>query len=106
MRTPMIRRYLHYVSLVALLVSGAAIVHGDEPPGLDAATRDALSQTLRGILVDAVPEKIEEKDDWGATKDALSGLTWKMDGLKLDVTKRKKPVNHGLWKMATVEPID
>jgi hypothetical protein len=91
---------------LAITISSGLVAGADEPPGLDAATRDALSQTLRGILVEAMPERIEEKDDWGATKEGFSGLTWRMDGLKLDVEKRKKQVNHGLWKMAIVEPID
>lgn len=92
--------------VIAALALACGLARGDEPPGLDAATRDALSQTLRGILVEAMPEKIEERDDWGATKEGFSGLTWRMDGLKLDVEKRTKQLNHGLWKLATIEPID
>lgn len=91
---------------VAVLSCWCGFARGEEPAGLDATTRDALSQTLRSVLVEAVPERIEEKDGWGATKEGFSGLTWRLDGLKLDVDKRTKQVNHGLWKMATVEPID
>jgi hypothetical protein len=76
------------------------------PPGLDAATRDALAQTVRGILVESIPEKIEVRDDWGDTKSSFSGLTWKLDGLQLKVRAREKDRNHGLWKQVEITPLD
>lgn len=90
------------------VVAFVGISRGGEPalPGLDAGTRDALSQTVRGILVECLPEKIEVRDDWGETKSRFSGLTWKLDGLKLEVDKREKEFKHGLWKQAEIVPLD
>ena len=94
------------LALIAWHSAGQSTVLGDGPPGLDATTRAALSDTLRGVLVECIPEKIEVKDDWGETKAGFSGLTFRRDGLKLDVIRRTKDVNHGLWKMVAVEPVD
>lgn len=84
------------------------VARGDEPAdgALDAATRAALSSTIRTVLVEALPETIKGEDDWGDTKQAFSGLTWRLDGLKLEVEKRKKPVKNGLWKKWEVTPVE
>jgi hypothetical protein len=65
-----------------------------------------LSQTARTILIEALPEEIEKKDDWGETRERLSQLKLKNDGLKLRFEKTTKPVNHGLWKQLVVVPVD
>ncbi|MGC3967680.1 MAG: hypothetical protein QM775_09995 [Pirellulales bacterium] len=65
-----------------------------------------LSQTARSILIEALPEQIEKKDDWGETRDRLSQLKLKNDGLKLRFEKTTKPVNHGLWKQLIVVPVE
>lgn len=65
-----------------------------------------LSHTARSILIEALPEEIEKKDDWGETRERLSQLKLKNDGLKLRFEKTTKPVNHGLWKQLVVVPVD
>lgn len=97
------------IYLLALLQCVAvAASYGDEPMGgaLDPATREALSGTIRTVLVEALPDTIKGEDDWGDTKQAFSGLTWKLDGLKLDVEKRKREFKHGLWKKWEITPVD
>jgi hypothetical protein len=93
---------------VVLLLGSLGSVRADDPPGpmLDAASRDALSATIRGILVESLPEKITGQDDWGETKRGFSGLTWRLDGLKLEVEKREKDVKNGLWKRWEIVPVD
>lgn len=93
---------------VLLLAASAGPSRGDEPAGgaLDAATREALSTTIRTVLVEALPETIKGEDDWGDTKQSFSGLTWKLSGLKLDVDKRKREFKHGLWKKWEITPVD
>ncbi|MCE9603828.1 MAG: hypothetical protein K8U03_02880 [Planctomycetia bacterium] len=68
--------------------------------------RAALSLTVRGILVECVPEKIEKNDNWGDTRERFSQLKIKNDGLKLRFETNKKEVKHGLWKQVQVVPVD
>lgn len=94
---------LVFAAQVAILSVAAADERSFE---LAPQVREALSQTIRGILIDSLPEKIEVRDDWGDTKSTFSGLTWKLDGLKLKVEKRERDRNHGLWKQFDITPID
>lgn len=96
------------IAIGLLLSAFAACARAAEPGGpmLDAASRDALSTTIRGILVESLPEKITGEDDWGDTKRGFAGLTWRLDGIKLEVEKRKKDVKDGLWKRWEIVPVD
>lgn len=69
-------------------------------------TMAALSQTVRAILVESLPERIEKNDDWGEQRERLSQFKPKFDGLRLRVETTTKPVNHGLWKQLVVVPVD
>ena len=96
-------------ALAPLLILAGVATSGAAEPGagmLESASRDALSFTIRDILVDSMPEKISGEDDWGDTKRGFSGLTWRLDGVKLEVEKRKKDLKHGLWKKWEVVPVE
>src|SRR5579885_1687182 len=72
---------------------------------LDAETRESLSRTVRGILVESLPERIEDSDNWGEKRSIFSGFKIERDGGKLKVEKRTKDVNHGLWRQIQVMPV-
>ena len=65
---------------------------GEQP--LADATRDTLAWTFARLIEDAIPEHYDKQKDWGKTKNITVGLD--ADGIKLE--RRKKPVNHGVWK--------
>lgn len=69
-------------------------------------TMAALSRTVRAILVESLPERIEKNDDWGEQRERLSQVKPKFDGLRLRVETTTKPVNHGLWKQLVIVPVD
>lgn len=64
-----------------------------EQPLVDAA-RGTLAWTFARLIEDAIPEHYDKQKDWGKTKNITVGLD--LDGGKL--RRRKKPVNHGVWK--------
>lgn len=66
------------------------------------ATTSPLTAAFARILKDAIPREYEKEKDWGNTRNITSGL--RRDGLKL--YRRKKPVNHGVWKRYRVRLID
>jgi hypothetical protein len=105
-----LRRSLALVAFAAwTMFAGSvrlAVADGLPPAGLDEATKAALSETVRGLLVEALPEQIEVRDDWGKTEAKFSGLTWRMDRWKLSVDKREKDKNHGLWKQIEIVPVE
>ncbi|MBL8829847.1 MAG: hypothetical protein JNM18_22905 [Planctomycetaceae bacterium] len=68
--------------------------------------RAALSRTIRGVLIESLPRQIEDADDWGAQKEVPSGLKFETVDGKPKLSKRTKPVNHGLWRQIAVEPVE
>ena len=65
-----------------------------EDPTLVASARDSLAQVFASLVRQAIPPQYEKQKDWGRTKNVTVGL--RADGLKIH--RRKKPVNHGVWK--------
>jgi len=72
------------------------------PAGLDVA---AINGLARSVLLDSLPEKIEEKRDWGKQTNIT---TWKFtgQGMKTRLERLEKPVNHGTWKHYRIEPVE
>lgn len=98
---------LRLLSFLACFVAAAAARAQVPADGsLTAEQRAALSDVVRGILLDSLPERIDVQDDWGDTRQTLSGLTWHFKGLRVDVERRMKDVKHGLWKQAEITPVD
>src|SRR5580704_7339729 len=59
------------------------------------APLDALSGTLRGILVRGLPNPLyEARPGWGAMKYVARGVEW--HGLRPEVQRSHK--NHGTWQ--------
>jgi len=64
--------------------------------------RIALAHTFAELVKQAVPLEYDKKKDWGKTKNITVGL--RHEGLKLK--RRKKAVNHGVWKHYKVNLVD
>jgi len=64
--------------------------------------KSALAHTFAELIEQAVPLEYDKKKDWGKTKNITVGL--RNEGLKL--SRRKKAVNHGVWKHYQVKLID
>jgi hypothetical protein len=59
---------------------------------------DALSGSLRGILIHALPSPLyTDESHWGGQKDVQVGVTWKGKGLDVHAEPRVKAKNHGKW---------
>jgi len=66
----------------------------------------SMSQTVREVLVEAVPERIEKNLNWGDTRERFSQLKLKSDDGRLQFQTTTKPVKHGLWKQVAVVPVE
>lgn len=72
-----------------------------EQPLVDAA-RSTLAWTFARLIEDAIPAHYDKQKDWGRTKNITVGI--RNEGIKLK--RRKKPVNHGVWKHYQVWLVD
>lgn len=67
----------------------------------------ALTATLTQLIRDAIPLAYDKQKDWGATREITVG--YRVDGkpFHYHVHRRKKAVEHGVWKhyrLRVVEP--
>lgn len=69
-----------------------------EVPGSYAHLATALAEIVR----EAIPPTYERDKDWGRQKRITTGL--RID--KLDISRRKKEVDHGTWKRYHIELVD
>ncbi len=69
-----------------------------DPDGPYAALGRALAQIVR----EAIPPIYEREEDWGRTKRITTGL--RVDKLKF--SRRKKEVDHGIWKRYRIELVE
>jgi hypothetical protein len=69
--------------------------------------QDALASTLSQLLRDEIPLAYDKQDDWGATKEITLGYRAEGKPFHLHVHRRKKAVEHGVWKhykLRMIEP--
>jgi hypothetical protein len=67
-----------------------------------ATAGQAIAASFAALVEEAIPRHYEERDDWGKTKEIVSGL--KFEGF--DIKRRHKTVKHGVWKHYKVTVVD
>lgn len=102
----------HASALAAVLFLAAAeFAHCDAPgassfsPATDG--QQALAAMLSRLIENAIPLEYDKQKDWGATKEIPTGLRVEGHGFDVRLKKRKRAVNHGVWKhykLRLVEP--
>lgn len=61
---------------------------------------------LTNLVLDNLPDDFEDTKKWGHTRERWDGLKVRMDGLKLRTKRRRKEVNHGIWKRYKITLIE
>ena len=64
------------------------------------------SETLRAVVLTAIPDQFEDRRHWGKTKEIFGGVRVEQKGLNLRFSERKRKVNHGMWHKYKIELID
>ena len=64
--------------------------------------QDPLSQLLRKLALDLMPRTYEDTDDWGKTKEFVTGLHVHREGLKIETRRKHRRLNHGRWERYSV----
>lgn len=97
------------ISAACLLASPLTSISA--PPALEntspsAVAQDnqhtALSSALAELVREAIPRSYERDEDWGRTKHITTGL--RVD--KLEFSRRKREVKHGVWKRYRIQLAD
>ena len=63
-------------------------------------------ETLRAVLLTAIPDKYEDRKHWGKTTKVFDGFKVRQHGFDVQISKRTKLVNHGSWYMYQVQLLD
>ena len=99
---------LHFAFPLLLFLS-LATLHCQAAPALTAqqnsaasSSQAALANAFASLVERAIPRHYEKRKDWGKTKNITVGV--RRDGIKL--YRRKKPVNHGVWKHYKINLIE
>ena len=74
--------------------------------GPDLSETPTWSETLRAVLLTAIPDKFEDRSQWDKTRTIFDGLRVKQRGFDIRVSERRKTVNDGTWHKYQVELID
>ncbi|QDS97141.1 hypothetical protein [Adhaeretor mobilis] len=66
----------------------------------------ALAENFSTLIRQAIPPVYDKQKDWGETKGITVGLRTEGKGFKTKLRRRKKEVNHGVWKHYKIKLVD
>jgi hypothetical protein len=98
-------RYQSCIAAVIIACIFATCAVGQPPTAL--SEESALASTLSQLIREAIPLSYDKQKDWGAAREITVG--YRVDGkpFHYHVHRRKKAVEHGVWKhykLRVVEP--
>ena len=101
------RRYAAFVIALVLTAALAPSAYAQQPAptGIDPA-RAKLAATINQLLEDAIPLAYDKQKDWGGQTEIVVGLRTEGKGFDTKIHRRKKLVDHGVWKHYRLRMID
>ena len=72
----------------------------------DQKTDESLSRLLTGLARQHIPHTYSEDKDWGKQAERWSGIRFRREGFRIETKRKKKLVNHGVWKKYSAELIN
>lgn len=69
-------------------------------------SRQKLAASISQLLEDAIPVNYDKRQDWDAQTEMVVGLRTEGSGLHTKIHRRKKMVDHGVWKHYRVRVIE
>jgi hypothetical protein len=83
--------------------AGAQSAHAASAP----EPQQVLAAMFSRLIEDAIPLEYDKQKDWGATTEITTGVKLEGHGFDARLKKRKRAVNHGVWKhyrLRLIEP--
>ncbi len=105
-----IERSIFQVIVLARLLEGIASAQ-EVPPVFTSSSSvqpsassssESLARAFADLIETAIPTEYEKRQDWGKTKQIVSGLKFE----DFDIKRRRKSVKHGVWKHYKVNLVD
>jgi hypothetical protein len=90
---------------LASVAASETVVTAPMAPTNDAA-HSALADSLATLIRHAIPPVTDKKEDWGATKEITTGARVTGKPFHWHVHRRKKAVDHGVWKHYVVRLVE
>lgn len=106
---PVPRNFVLIAAAVAGTVAGALSATGNANPSANPTVDPAhqsLGRAFGALVANAIPAVYDKQDDWGNQKQIVVGLRTEGKGFRTKIKRRKKSVNHGVWKHYRVRLID
>jgi len=91
------------LAVVGVLAAGLAAQVAGESSRL---APEIISQAAAKMIAAEIPREYERSKDWGKTKLISTGLRSSGNFLDFDIHRKKKPVNHGVWKQYKLTLVD
>jgi hypothetical protein len=88
----------------ALLFVGAPVTATGSP--ISSRSELTMAESIRKAMLDSLPREFSGENDWGEKKEIKTGLKFSRDNGHLEIDRRKREVNHGLWTQYKVNLID
>jgi hypothetical protein len=102
-------RVKQLVFIALAIVAGAAALPEPLPAPAAAesgASAEMISQVASQLIAGAIPREFEGSKDWGRTKRITTGLRSSGNFFDFDIHRRKREVNHGVWKKYRLELVE
>ena len=92
---------------VTLAALAAQTAWAQSPTSAIDPSRAKLAAQISQLLEDAIPVNYDKRKDWDAQTEMVVGLRTEGSGLHTKIHRRKKMVDHGVWKhyrLRVIEP--
>jgi hypothetical protein len=92
---------------IALSASLVPAAWGEPTSAQIDPSRAKLAASISQLLEDAIPVNYDKRKDWGAQTEMVVGLRTEGSGFHTKIHRRKKMVDHGVWKhyrLRVIEP--
>lgn len=76
------------------------------PPAHELSLSSEFQVLVAGLVRENLPDKFEDTRHWGQTKELVTGLKIRHDGLRIKTKRKREEVNHGSWKMYRVHVVN
>jgi hypothetical protein len=103
------RRARHAWILALMMIAGVAgrrAVAQSSETAQAADPQRVLAAMFSRLIEDAIPLEYDKQKDWGATTEITTGVKLDGNGFDVRLKKRKRAVNHGVWKHYRLRLID
>ncbi len=92
--------------LLGILLASACCTAEPTAPPEPIAVSPKFQLLITQLTKELIPHNYVDEKDWGQTKELVTGLYVKRDGLRLRTHRTRTAMNHGTWKRYRIDLVD